>query len=112
MVNVKIGKCDVCKKRGELTQHEVVEAPKDEQGRIRAIMICDNCHTNYNKYKQKHTENKNNVRLAQLVLERGSNKPKVAGSSPAVNLRVLCLPMRSASLHSQNANSVIEKVPK
>ena len=42
-------KCAVCKEIGELTQHEVVEAPKDEQDRIISISICPKCHDNHEK---------------------------------------------------------------
>ena len=66
MVNVKMGKCDVCKKRGELTQHEVIEAPKDEQGRVRAIMICDTCHNNYNSYRNALIANKIEIDRTKL----------------------------------------------
>ena len=51
MVKVKLGKCAVCKEIAELTQHEVVEAPKDEQDRIISISICPKCHDNHEKYR-------------------------------------------------------------
>ena len=51
MVKVKLGKCAICKEIAELTQHEVVEAPKDEQDRIISISICPKCHDNHEKYR-------------------------------------------------------------
>ena len=66
MVNVKMGKCDVCHKREELTQHEVIEAPKDEQGRVKAIMICQKCHDNYNLYRNALIANKIEIDRTKL----------------------------------------------
>ena len=66
MVNVKMGKCDVCHKREELTQHEVIEAPKDEKGRVRAILICDSCHKFYNLYRNALIANKIEIDRAKL----------------------------------------------
>ena len=51
MVKVKLGKCAICGEIAELTQHEVVEAPKDEQDRIISISICPKCHDNHEKYR-------------------------------------------------------------
>ena len=51
MAKVKIGQCPVCKDKGvKLTEHHVVEAPKDENGCKRTLDICDICHVKHNLY--------------------------------------------------------------
>lgn len=53
------GTCPMCKEKGvDLTKHHVVEAPRDENGRIRSIGLCDNCHVSHNKYVMALRDNK------------------------------------------------------
>ena len=46
-----VGVCAMCAERAvKLTEHHVVEAPKDENGCKRTLDICDICHVKHNLY--------------------------------------------------------------
>ena len=71
MVDVTVGICPVCNDKGVvLTEHHVVEAPNDEEGRVRVIMICQKCHDNYNLYRNALIKLKieiDRTKLAQML---------------------------------------------
>ena len=46
-----VGVCSMFADRGvELTTHHVVEAPKDENGNVRTLSLCQKCHYSHNLY--------------------------------------------------------------
>jgi len=45
-----LGQCPICKKRTELTEHHMKELGRDQNGRIRTIGICNECHVFHEKY--------------------------------------------------------------
>ena len=67
MAKVKIGQCAVCKDKGvELTEHHVIEAPKDEEGRDKTIQICRKCHDNQEDYRNALKDNRIEIDRTKL----------------------------------------------
>ncbi len=45
-----LAQCPICKKREGLTQHQIKELGKDENGAYRKIALCNDCHVWHEKY--------------------------------------------------------------
>ena len=75
MAKVKIGQCPVCKDKGvKLTEHHVIEAPKDEEGSEKTIHICKKCHDNQEDYRNALRDNLIEIDRKKLARKGGRGR--------------------------------------